>query len=1188
MWINSEVDLPDHLVSAQREGRLVVFAGAGISMGAPSNLPNFEALAIDLAGGGIELEPEEPLDRFLGRVEARGTNIQARARAVLDNPLSQPREIHSALCQLFRSPSDFRLITTNFDRHLTTALRRERGEAVPVYHAPALPLGHDFAGLVYLHGAIEHPSHRLVLSDADFGRAYLTEGWATRFLYEVFRTYSVLFVGYSHRDPVIRYIARSLQPGGSSRFALISAGDDGPWQYFGVKAIRYPLREPPERHAALDGGIRDWVNTSRMGVFDHEHRIRKLVALPPPVEKTDVDYIEDSCRDASKLQFFITVAGGSEWLEWIAKRGFLKSLFIPEEELDECGRLFARWLIDSYAVELAQPLFDLIQEAGGKLNREVWFGLTHSLTYWDPRPTRQLLATWLLILVGSADPSWHHVMLDQVLRSLKEPEDGASALLLWNHLAAFRAKLVRPWHVEQSEPRIRIELHTLGDKHDLQDCWRQYFLPNLGDLYPELTVLLTSMLQQAHVMMRVSGEARDGWDSTSLRRAAIEPHEQNSSLHDIDVLIDAARDLIEWLLANQHSSGVGLRGQWLGANTPVLRRLGIHAMTVDDQVPVDEAVTLIVTRGWLYELGVKHEVFQLLKAKYGLAGEAVRRQLLTASLADALPGEDEDARRTSAYERFNLAGWLHEAAPDCPFTTAHFQKLQEESPTFVRRSHPDLSSWGTVATWVGPKSPVSVDELLAKSPSEAVPWLATYEGKQGDFDGPDRHGLLAVVRESVGRNWTWTVAIMEGLQQDGIWISDLWGALLDGLAAAQHAPEEWEAIVEILDRMPELAREAGRDLLDLLQKFVEEDAAKVRCKVVLRAMSIARRAVEGGEHGDTVMSGDQRDWLALAINHVGGKAAIVTVQSLAKLRQLGGESWVGIPAEVKGWLEDLCGEQRIDAQRARTVLASHFHFFFGLDREWTTQVLLPLFDWDRDAGTAEQAWYGYLTWGRWNDAVLEALRPSLEASFARITTNLSELRDAFTTRLAGIALYAAADPWHDGWLMKFISDTDDLGLRSWAWAMGNALRELKPDALTAVWSRWMNDYWAARATGVPRLFADEELGAMLDWIPGLLPVLPQAVELFISQPVHLPQHSRFLFGLRESPAIASHPIPIATLLAHLLRHANRLGYECGYAAEITRKLHEAGADRDVLRGIVESLARLGCADAVPLRVDLGV
>ena len=46
----------------------------------------------------------------------------------------------------------------------------------------------------------------------DFGRAYLTEGWARRFLVDLFRSFPVLFVGYSHNDIVMTYLARALPP----------------------------------------------------------------------------------------------------------------------------------------------------------------------------------------------------------------------------------------------------------------------------------------------------------------------------------------------------------------------------------------------------------------------------------------------------------------------------------------------------------------------------------------------------------------------------------------------------------------------------------------------------------------------------------------------------------------------------------------------------------------------------------------------------------------------------------------------------------------------------------------------------------------------------------------------------------------------------------------------------------------
>jgi hypothetical protein len=39
-----QIDFPDELLHAIRDGRFVVFAGAGVSMGDPANLPSFWSL----------------------------------------------------------------------------------------------------------------------------------------------------------------------------------------------------------------------------------------------------------------------------------------------------------------------------------------------------------------------------------------------------------------------------------------------------------------------------------------------------------------------------------------------------------------------------------------------------------------------------------------------------------------------------------------------------------------------------------------------------------------------------------------------------------------------------------------------------------------------------------------------------------------------------------------------------------------------------------------------------------------------------------------------------------------------------------------------------------------------------------------------------------------------------------------
>ena len=108
-----------------------------------------------------------------------------------------------------------RLITTNFDRIFEEVIN-SNGIDVECFTAPLLPVPKNrWSGLVYLHGLLkENPDSvnldRLVISSGDFGLAYLIERWAARFVSELFRTYTVCFVGYSINDPILRYMMDAL------------------------------------------------------------------------------------------------------------------------------------------------------------------------------------------------------------------------------------------------------------------------------------------------------------------------------------------------------------------------------------------------------------------------------------------------------------------------------------------------------------------------------------------------------------------------------------------------------------------------------------------------------------------------------------------------------------------------------------------------------------------------------------------------------------------------------------------------------------------------------------------------------------------------------------------------------------------------------------------------------------------
>ena len=94
---------------------------------------------------------------------------------------------HAAIMSLSGSRPPARIVTTNYDDFLARTAKLEEIKIGRPYHASAFPPGHDFQGLLHLHGSVKGDAKYLVLDDRDFDRAYLTEGWAARFLWNYFR-----------------------------------------------------------------------------------------------------------------------------------------------------------------------------------------------------------------------------------------------------------------------------------------------------------------------------------------------------------------------------------------------------------------------------------------------------------------------------------------------------------------------------------------------------------------------------------------------------------------------------------------------------------------------------------------------------------------------------------------------------------------------------------------------------------------------------------------------------------------------------------------------------------------------------------------------------------------------------------------------------------------------------------------
>lgn len=494
-------DIPDALLQAHEEGRVVFFCGAGISY--PAGLPGFKGLVEQIyqlngtALSDIEREAFErgQFDATLDLLERRLPGQRLAVRRALAHTL-KPKlrrkgatDTQAALLRLARSREGaLRLVTTNFDRIFHVAAKRT-GQAFQSHAAPMLPIPKNsrWNGLVFLHGLLPEKAddtalNRLVVTSGDFGLAYLTERWAARFVSELFRNYVLCFVGYSINDPVLRYMMDALAADrmlGEVTPQAWALGDCEPgqehrktieWEAKGVTPILYNVPTGSYNHSALHHTLHAWAETYRDGVQGKEAIVVKHALTRPQDSTRQDDFVgrmlwalsDKSGLPAKRFADF-NPAPSLDWLlEPFAHERFghgdLPRFGVqPHDEVDTKLRFS---LIRRPAPYDSAPSMQLVS---GGITGSQWDDVMFNLARWlvrhldDPR-----LAIWIAERGGQLHDRWPWLIEHELDRFASLEREGKSSELneirlhapkavpgplmrtLWRLLLSGRVK--SPWH----------------------------------------------------------------------------------------------------------------------------------------------------------------------------------------------------------------------------------------------------------------------------------------------------------------------------------------------------------------------------------------------------------------------------------------------------------------------------------------------------------------------------------------------------------------------------------------------------------------------------------------------------------------------------------------------------------------------------------------------------------------------
>ena len=1071
-FVRGGPNIPEPLLQAHEDGQVVFFCGAGISY--PAHLPGFAGLVKALYSG-LEITPDPVQDaaikakRYDTAVGLLETNIVGRRRVVRqkiaeilvpDTSASNATATHQALLTLAecREPR-IRLITTNFDRLFEYVIARRRN-AVKRFQAPFLPAPKSrWDGLVYLHGLLpEEPTgdnlDDLVISSGDFGRAYLTERWAARFVSELLRNFTVCFVGYSIDDPVLRYMMDALaadrllgeSPPEMFAFASYSKGKETEcgheWRAKNVTPILYRKHR---RHAYLHRTLRVWADTYRNGARGKERIVIEYAVARPDTATGEDDFVSRmlwALSDPSGLPAMrfadLNPVPSLDWLKPISEarygHGDLDRFGVPPKA--SLDRQLAFSLTRRPAPYDQAPPMAL---AGGTLHDGAYDKVMVQLARWLTRHLNNpALLLWLVKQGGRphGDLSWRigrrldelaafehdgrREELERIRANAPHAIPDARMRTLWRLLLSCRVKLVGEdadlyeWKSrfvrddltatlrlelrEMLTPRVYLRepfawpsgrdeddegpahirqlvdwdicfavrhVHATLHEQDGNENWRAA----LPALLPDFTALLRDALD----LMRELGGADDRRDLSYFSQPSISAHPQNSAFRDWTALIDLSRDAWLATIAESPYQARVTAEAWSQVPYPVFRRLAFFAAAQDGIVPSGQGLVWLLSddNWWLWSIETQRETMRLLVALAPQLDEAGMERLEQAILA----GPPREMYRDDIEEE----RWLAIRAKGIWLRLAKMRQAGAELGAAARGRLDGLSAthpnWQLAEderdefpTWSGDSGELLIHVKTPRGRDELLDWLREHPGP--DAWRPDDWG------ERCRDEFDVAAAALAALAAEGIWPTGRWRDALQRWSEHELTERSWREMAPVLVDVPNAALE---DLTHGISWWLES-VARTLDGTEERFLALCDRVLACDYDIEEV----DDDLVGHAINHPVGH---VTEALLRWWYRSGLEDNQGLAEGPRHRFTQLCDTETAKFRDGRVLLASHAISLFRVDRDWTIQCLLPLFEWENSEVEARSAWEGFL----WSPRVYHPLMDVLKPAFLDTANHYAQL-----------------------------------------------------------------------------------------------------------------------------------------------------------------------------------------------------
>jgi hypothetical protein len=1020
-FLTAGPDIPPELVAAQEKGQTLFVCGAGVSRGV--GLPSFRGLVEGVYrhlgedwtlypaeregmrhGGQLEGQYDRVLRCLERRLIASGAprnrgmreRIRGSIRHVLTPPDNSDLANHLALFELSRDAEGRnRILTTNFDTLFERAWFERHHAAIATHAGAAMPQpkGAAFTGVLHLHGRLADPRPELhafetdlVLTSAEFGDAYLRSGWASRYIYDLVRAYTLVLVGYQADDPPMRYLLEALEADRERytdlqrvyAFASCGPGEEeltkALWEAKGVAPILYSTAG--DDHSVLYNSLREWRRYAEDPTAWRRSQLQRiLTVVPSSVDETQIQECVALLGHGDANQLLGELSPSADWLP----------VFIERRVLDRDNGLPGEWI----GKRINDP--DMIKACADlkMFDDQCRWHITQAVEREQATLTTVRAKAWRLLLatkrpkdVVGLDDSWY-VAANKIRRG----EIDFEALRLVRRILRPQLIVEKPvlWRAEATDQTAPEALHDL-----LSIDFNPAEHPPASEIlkaWPHVAtqeIALFRTLERA--MFEAFEEAKDvglfeSRDTTSWDVPSVAVHQQNAHRRGFYPITRALADLWHRFAAQDANQARALVQPWIGSPFLLARRLALFAFENAAFSPEEAAATISkLDDETFWSSDAQVEVMRLLVGRWAQFGDV---------------------------DRFAIEARLRQGVPRTSFRIDALENAEEWNTIWEASVYRRLKRIEQTGRALTEASQALLAEICARRPT----WQPS-SGDRDDFQawhewrwGPDgKPELLANITDDKLVQEAMRIQRERRLDQGDVWrlfcSADPERALRGlGLEAenARWDSEAWRCLVLIagekgdvtfqLDVADPILRMPDGPLRELLPS-VTWWLHKRRDVLVptdvpggarfLRLWDRLADLTYNGEEKDADDAKGANDLLTESLNRPGGILAwtLVDASSAPKPQR---DSLLS--PDLRPRFDRLATAAGRPGLLARVYLASVLAYFDAIDPTWTAHHLLPRLSWQHPEGLA--LWRSYSHGAIGSARLFNALKPAILEAFER-------------------------------------------------------------------------------------------------------------------------------------------------------------------------------------------------------------